>query len=69
MPPPGGVAIMPAMPVSSDLNRRVLIPIAGPPTSSAKAPRVRHYRLARVPLYTRPDPTTDRFAHLRRGYD
>jgi hypothetical protein len=60
---------MPAMSASSDLNRRVLIPIAGPPTSSAKAPRVRHYRLARVPLYTRPDPTTDRFAHLRRGYD
>jgi hypothetical protein len=69
MPPAGGVAIMPAMPVSSDLNRRVLIPIAGPPASSAKAPRVRHYRLARVPLHTRPDPTTDRFAHLRRGYD
>jgi hypothetical protein len=69
MPPAGRVVIMPAMPVSSDLNRRVLIPIAGPPSSSAKAPRVRHYRLARVPLYTRPDPTTDRFAHLRRGYD
>jgi hypothetical protein len=69
MPLPGCVVIMPAMPISSDLNRRVLIPIAGPPASSAKAPRVRHYRLARVPLHTRPDPTTDRFAHLRRGYD
>jgi hypothetical protein len=69
MPPPGGAVIMPAMPASSDLNRRVLIPIAEPPPSSAKAPRVRHYRLARVPLHTRPEPTTDRFAHLRRSYD
>jgi hypothetical protein len=69
MPPAGSVAIMPAMSVSSDLNRRVLIPIARPPSSSAKPPPVRHYRLARLPLYTRPDPTTDRFAHLRRGYD
>jgi hypothetical protein len=49
--------------------RRVLIPIAGPPSSSVKAPRVRHYRLARVPLHTRPDPTMDRFVHLRRSYD
>jgi hypothetical protein len=57
------------MPVSSDLTRRVLIPIAGPPSPSATAPRVRHYRLARVPLHTRPDPTVDRFSHLRRSYD
>jgi hypothetical protein len=57
------------MPVRSDLTRRVLIPTAAPPSSSAKAPRVRHYRLARVPLYTRPDPTLDRYAHLRRSYD
>jgi hypothetical protein len=58
------------MPASSDLTRRVLVPIAVPPSSSpAKAPRVRHYRLARVPLHTRPDPAMDRFAHLRRSYD
>jgi hypothetical protein len=69
MPRSGSVVIMRAMPASSDLHRRVLIPIAGPPSSSAKAPRVRHYRLARVPLHTGPDPTTDRFAHLRRSYD
>ena len=69
MPQPGAVEIMLPMPVSPDLTRRVLIPIAGPPSSPEKAPRVRHYRLARVPLYVRPDPTMDRFAHLRRSYD
>jgi hypothetical protein len=56
------------MPASSDLTRRVLIPIAEP-TPAAKAPRVRHYRLARVSLQPRFDPTPDRFAHLRRSYD
>jgi hypothetical protein len=69
MPRTGGAGIMACMAVRPDLTRRVLIPIAGPPPSSAKAPRVRHYRLARVPLHTRPDPTADRFAHLRRSYD
>jgi hypothetical protein len=69
MPGRGAVVIMLPMPASSDLTRRVLVPIAGPPSSSDKAPRVRHYRLARVPLHTRPDPTMDRFAHLRRSYD
>jgi hypothetical protein len=57
------------MSASPDLTRRVLVPIAAPQPSPAKAPRVRHYRLARVPLHTRPDPTLDRFAHLRRSYD
>ena len=57
------------MPASSDLNRRVLIPIAGPTPASATAPRVRHYRLARMPSQPRTDPTQDRFAHLRRSYD
>jgi hypothetical protein len=66
----GAGTIMHAMPATVDLTRRVLIPVAGPPPStSAKAPRVRHYRLARVPLHTRPDSTLDRFAHLRRSYD
>ncbi len=57
------------MPASSDLTRRVLIPVAGPTAALAKAPRVRHYRLARVPMHPRSDPTLDRFAHLRRSYD
>jgi hypothetical protein len=57
------------MSASSDLNRRVLIPVAEPTAASAKAPRVRHYRLARVPLQPRSDAKPDRFAHLRRSYD
>jgi hypothetical protein len=57
------------MPASSDLTRRVLVPIDAPTPASARSPRVRHYRLARAPLYPRPDPTLDRFAHLRRSYD
>jgi hypothetical protein len=57
------------MPASSDLTRRVLIPVAVPTPASAQAPRVRHYRLARVPTHPRSDPTLDRFAHLRRSYD
>jgi len=69
MPRAGAGAIMHGMPATHDLTRRVLIPVAGPPSTSAKAPRVRHYRLARVPLHTRPDSTLDRFAHLRRSYD
>jgi len=52
-----------------DLTRRVLVPTAGPPPSSQRAPRVGNYRLARVPRYTRPEPAQDRFAHLRRSYD
>jgi hypothetical protein len=60
---------MQRMPASSDLTRRVLIPVAEPTSASAKPPRVRHYRLARVPLQPRSDPTLDRFAHLRRSYD
>ena len=59
------------MPASSDLTRRVLIPVAEPTpvSASAKAPRVRHYRLARIPLQLGSDQTPDRFAHLRRSYD
>jgi hypothetical protein len=57
------------MPASPDLTRRVLIPVAGPTTASATAPRVRHYRLARMPVQLHSDTTLDRFAHLRRSYD
>lgn len=70
---------MPVMNGSLD-SRRVLIPVAAPPsaadtstepeeTATASAAPVRRYRLGRMPLYTRPDPSADRFAHLRRGYD
>lgn len=70
MPRPAAAEIMLGMHVRSrDLIRRVLIPTAAPPSPSATAPRVRHHLMARMPLYTRPDPAQDRFAHLRRGYD
>lgn len=61
-------------------TRRVLIPVAEAPSAvekstdgdeqtTAPAARVKRYRLGRMPLYTRPDPAADRFAHLRRAYD
>jgi hypothetical protein len=54
----------------SDLTRRALVEVAtASPATSSKDPVVRRYRLARVPLYTRPAPVLDRFAHLRRSYD
>jgi hypothetical protein len=52
-----------------DLTRRVLVPINGSQPAVAHAPRVRRYRLARLPLHTRQDPMLDRFDHLRRSYD
>ena len=58
------------MPVAHlDLNRRVLVPIHGSQPAVAHAPMVRRYRLARLPLQAHPDPTLDRFDHLRRSYD
>ena len=54
---------------SLDLTRRALIEVASAHPSSPKDPIVRRYRLARVPVYTRPAPALDRFAHLRRSYD
>ena len=56
------------MSTSLDLTRRALLEVAARPAVS-KDPVVRRYRLARVSLYTRPEPTLDRFAHLRRSYD
>lgn len=56
------------MPSTLDLTRRALIEVAAP-QSVPKEPVVRRYRLARVSLYTRPEPALDRFAHLRRSYD
>lgn len=60
---------MSGMPTSLDLTRRVLVPINGLQPAVVHAPRVRRYRLARLPLHTRPDPMTDRFAHLRASHD
>ncbi len=60
---------MRGMPASPDLTRRMLIQIAGPPSTSAKGPRVRHYRLARVPSEPRSELTLECFAHLRRSTD
>jgi hypothetical protein len=57
------------MPAALDLTRRALIEVAATPTTAPKDPVVRRYRLARVSLYTRPEPSLDRFAHLRRSYD
>jgi hypothetical protein len=57
------------MPASADITRRILVPLAGPQGSAATAPRVRRYKMARMAPVSRADPTIDRFAHLRRGYD
>jgi hypothetical protein len=51
------------------MTRRALLEVAGTPTTASKDPVVRRYRLARVSLFTRPEPSLDRFAHLRRSYD
>jgi hypothetical protein len=58
-----------SMPVSADITRRVLVPLAGPQYTAAAAPRVRRYKMARMAPVSREDPTIDRFAHLRRSYD
>jgi hypothetical protein len=51
-----------------DLTRRALIEVDASQPAVAKDPVVRRYRLAGS-LYTRPEPSLDRFAHLRRSYD
>ncbi len=50
-------------------SRRVLVALSGPQPAAAHAPRVRRYRLARLPLHVPLDPLPDRYAHLRRSYD
>ena len=60
---------MPCMPATRDLTRRALIEVAASKTAVPKDPVVRRHRLARVSLFTRPEPSLDRFAHLRRSYD
>jgi hypothetical protein len=68
MPEFTAVRMMLDMPVSADLTRRILVPVAGQ-QSTAAAPRVRRYKMARMAPVSRADPTIDRFAHLRRSYD
>ncbi|HWI06126.1 MAG TPA: hypothetical protein VNT54_01265 [Solirubrobacteraceae bacterium] len=57
------------MSATPDLTRRALVEVAARHAAVPKHPVVRRYRLARVLLFTRPDPAQDRFAHLRRSYD
>lgn len=65
-----GLTMMDMSDANSDLTRSALIEVAADSSAtSTKDPVVRRYRLARVPLYTRPAPALDRFAHLRRSYD
>jgi hypothetical protein len=62
--------IMVGMPATHDLTRRALIEVAAQqPVAPKEDPVVRRFRLARVSLCTRPEPSPDRFAHLRRSYD
>jgi hypothetical protein len=51
------------------MTRRALLEVTASPATESKDPVVRRYRLARVSLFTRPEPSLDRFAHLRRSYD
>jgi hypothetical protein len=68
MPVRVGWITMRSMSPTLDLIRRAIIEVASP-SAAPKDPVVRRYRLARVSLYTRPEPSLDRFAHLRRSYD
>jgi hypothetical protein len=65
---PVGSITMRSMSANLHLTRRAIIEVASP-SATPKDPVVRRYRLARVLLYTRPEPALDRFAHLRRSYD
>jgi hypothetical protein len=56
------------MPQPADIGRRILVPVSSQ-NSAAHAPRVRRYKMARMAVVSRADPTIDRFAHLRRSYD
>jgi hypothetical protein len=64
-----GSSTMRLMSATLDLTRRALIKVADTHATASKDPVVRRHRLARVSLYTRPEPSLDRFAHLRRSYD
>jgi hypothetical protein len=69
MPRAAGYGTMLLMSATLDLTRRVLIEVDVSRSAVSKVPVVRRYRLAQDSLCTRPEPTLDRFAHLRRSYD
>ncbi|MFP5364587.1 MAG: hypothetical protein ACLGI5_17860 [Thermoleophilia bacterium] len=69
MPAGAGGANILSMPATPDMTRRALIEVAASGPITPKDPVVRRYRLARVALYTRPEPSLDRFAYLRRSHD
>jgi hypothetical protein len=69
MPEFVGAFTMRCMPASTDLTRRILVPVTAQQHSAVPAPRVRRYKMARMAPVSRADPTIDRFAHLRRRYD
>jgi hypothetical protein len=68
MPQIPALTMIHPMPASADLTRRILVPVTGQQPTAA-APRVRRYKMARMAPVNRADPTSDRFAHLRRSYD
>jgi len=51
----------------ASLTRRALVEVAASASASPNDPIVRRYRLARVPVYTRPEPAPARFASTRRS--
>jgi hypothetical protein len=69
MPQRAAFSMILSMPASADITRRILVPLAGQKFTTAAAPRVRRYKMARMAPVSREDPMTDRFAHLRRSYD
>jgi hypothetical protein len=68
MPCTGAFSSIWCMPQPADIARRILVPVSSQ-NSAAHAPRVRRYKMARMAVVSRADPTIDRFAHLRRSYD
>ena len=51
----------------SPLTRRALVEVGASASVSPKDPVVRRYRLARVPVLTRPQAAPERFARTRRS--
>lgn len=66
MPAPAAPASILPMPDAS-LTRRALVQVAASASASPRDPIVRRYRLARVLVYTRPEPAPERLAHTRRS--
>ena len=66
MPPLAAAGSMIGMPDAS-LTRRALVEVAASASAPPNDPIVRRYRLARVPVYIKPEPAPERFAHTRRS--